>query len=104
MRLTEALNTKYFFPSKVMEYLTSGVPLISTCTGHMEEEYGDFCYLLRDETPQGLADTIRYVASLDPEERIGRGRKARAYMAKNKTWDAQGNKLFKYICETVLQI
>jgi len=103
MRLTETLNTKYFFPSKVMECLTSGVPLISTCTGHMEEEYGDFCYLLKDETPQGLADAIRYVSSLSSDERARIGCQARDYMRENKTWDAQGNKLFKYICETVLQ-
>ncbi len=32
----------------MMEYLASGVPVISTCTGHVEEEFGAFTYLLRE--------------------------------------------------------
>ncbi len=47
MRLTEALNTKYSFPSKLMEYLASGTPVITTCTGHVEEEFADIAYLLK---------------------------------------------------------
>ena len=49
MRLTKTLNTKYFFPSKLMEYLTSGVPVITTCTGQTEDEFRDFVFLLKDE-------------------------------------------------------
>jgi len=104
MRLTKALNTGYFFPSKVMECLASGVPLITTCTGHAEEEFGDFCYLLKDETPQGLANIIRCVASLDPHERAEIAHKARVYVAVNKTWDAQSRKIVKFICGTVLKM
>jgi glycosyltransferase involved in cell wall biosynthesis len=102
MRLTKAMNTKYFYPSKVMEYLASGVPVISTCTGHTEEEFGGFCYLLKDERPRGLADLIQYISSLDLCERVEMGRKARTYMAANKTWDAQGRKVVKFICDAVL--
>ena len=47
MRLTEALNTKYSFSSKLMEYLASGTPVITTCTGHVEEEFADIAYLLK---------------------------------------------------------
>jgi glycosyltransferase involved in cell wall biosynthesis len=104
MRITENLDTRYFFPGKMMEYLASGTPVITTCTGHTEEEFGDLVYLLRDETPEGLAEIIRHVASLDPEVREKLGQKAREYMVLHKTWDAQAKKVAHFICETVLGI
>jgi glycosyltransferase involved in cell wall biosynthesis len=103
MRITKSRNTKYFFPSKMMEYLASGVPVISTCTGHVEEEFGAFTYLLREETPKALCELIEYVAALDPDERQKTGQRARAYMAACKTWAAQTRKLAEFIRGTVLQ-
>ena len=104
MRLTKALNTQYYFPSKLMEYLASGVPVITTCTGHVEEEFGDFTFLLKDETPQGLADLIQCVATLKPAVRFDMGRRAREYMRANKSWDAQGMKIVEFIRERILGI
>jgi glycosyltransferase involved in cell wall biosynthesis len=103
-RITKNINTKYFFPGKMMEYLASGTPVITTCTGHTEEEFGDFVYLLRDETPQGLAEIIRYVAAQDPQVRTNLGRTAQKYMARNKTWEAQARKAAQFIREVVLEI
>lgn len=97
MRLTKTLDTKYFFPSKLMEYLASGTPVISTCTGHVESEFGEFVFLLEDETAVGLAGMIRQIRSLDPHLLAEKGSKAQGYMAKHKTWDAQGRKVADYI-------
>ena len=102
MRLTKTMDTKYFFPGKMMEYLASGTPVITTCTGHTEEEFGEFVYLLRDETAQGLAEIIRQVANLAPEIRRNLGRRAREYMANHKTWDSQTKKVARFIREVVL--
>ncbi len=104
MRITEKLDTRYFFPGKMMEYLASGTPVITTCTGHTEEEFGDFTYLLRDETARGLAEIIRSAASLPPEVRGNLGRRAQEYMALHKTWDAQAKKVASFIREVVLGI
>jgi glycosyltransferase involved in cell wall biosynthesis len=102
MRLTEDMNTKYFFPAKMMEYLASGTPVVTTCTGHTEEEFADFVFLLRDESPDGLAALIRYVAALNPSERKAAGEKAREYMALNKTWEVQATKILQFIRQAVL--
>jgi glycosyltransferase involved in cell wall biosynthesis len=104
LRMTKMRNTRYFFPSKMMEYLASGVPVISTCTGHVEEEFGAFTYLLREETPQALAQLIEHVAALDLEERRRSGQRARAYMATHKTWEAQTQKLAEFIRSIVLKL
>ena len=78
MRLTQAIDTRYFFPSKLMEYLASAVPVISTCTGAVEKEFGSFVYLLREETPQGLANAICTVAALAPSARADTGHRVAA--------------------------
>lgn len=101
MRLTRRIETRYFFPSKLMEYLASGVPVISTCTGHVEAEFGHCCVLLRDESAAGLGDAIRAMAGMDPEARRAMGARARAFMAAEKSWDAQGRKVAAYL-RTVL--
>ncbi len=104
LRMTKQMNTEYFFPSKMMEYLASGVPVISTCTGHVEEEFGSFTYLLKDETPQALANLLQRVAALDHSERQATGARARSYMSANKTWDAQTQKLARFIRDNVLKV
>lgn len=104
MRLTNATQTNYFFPSKAMEYLASGVPVISTSTGHFEEEFGDFSFILREETPLQLAALIRRIAEMDPQERKRMGAKARQYIAAHKTWQQQSRKVAEYIRNVVLGI
>jgi glycosyltransferase involved in cell wall biosynthesis len=104
LRITRSLNTKYFFPSKMMEYLVSGIPVISTCTGHVEEEFGAFTFLLREETPEALVELLERIAALEPADRRAQAARARAYMAANKTWQAQTQKLAAYIRNNVLHL
>lgn len=104
MFITKKLNTKYFFPSKVMEYLASGVPVVSTCLGNLEEEYEGLLYLLRDETAEGLADLLRQIAQSDPRERCKRALKAADFMTHCKTWEAQGRRVAEYIRKQVIAI
>lgn len=93
MRLTKAMRTTYFFPSKLMEMLASGTPVISTCTGHVEAEFGEFLFPLRDESPEGLAEAIRNAEAIGPETRRRMGKRARAFMLANKTWHIQTGKI-----------
>jgi glycosyltransferase involved in cell wall biosynthesis len=103
MLITKKLNTKYFFPSKIMEYLASGVPVVSTYTGNLEKDYNGLLYLLRDESAEGLADLLRQISQSDIEERCEMARRAADFMAHCKTWDAQGQKVANYISKQVLE-
>jgi glycosyltransferase involved in cell wall biosynthesis len=97
MRLTQRINTRYFFPSKTMEYLASGVPVITTCPGNMTDEYGDLAYLLHDETAEALADMMIFVAAVPEVQRRDLGRSAQCYMAEHKTWDSQAVKIAQFL-------
>jgi glycosyltransferase involved in cell wall biosynthesis len=97
LRLTKNINTKYFFPSKLIEYMASGRPVISTCTGHVEEEFGEFLFLLRQETPDGFAEAVKNISRIEKDTRELLGAKARAYTMTNRTWSAQGRRMVRFI-------
>jgi len=97
MRLTERVKTPYFFPSKLLEYMASGVPVITTCTGHVEKRYGDLVFMLRNETAEGLAEMVRFVAGLDDEQRCRRGAIAREYMRLHGTWEARAKIILGFV-------
>lgn len=102
IRVTTTLDTRYFFPSKLFELLASGTPVLSTCVGHLEEEYGRWLYLLREETPHALAARIRGVRAIDRAVREDLGRRARDFVLREKTWDRQGQRFASYLREHVL--
>ncbi len=97
IRLTQRMNTRYFFPSKIMECLASGVPVITTCPGNVAEEYADFAFLLRHETPEALADLIQEVESIPSEQRLVRAKAACEYIVSHKTWDAQAKRILMFL-------
>jgi len=97
IRVTQAIDTRYFFPSKLMELLASGPPVLSTCTGHVDDEYGTLLYLLRDETSRALAERVGEIARIPVEERRALGMKARSFMLAEKSWDKQGERLADYV-------
>jgi glycosyltransferase involved in cell wall biosynthesis len=97
LKLTQAVDTKYFFPSKFMELLGSGRPVLTTCAGHVADAYAEFVYLLRDETPAGLADAIRQIIAQGVEARERLAAHAREFVLREKTWDVQGRRLAAYL-------
>jgi glycosyltransferase involved in cell wall biosynthesis len=101
VRVTRALHTRYFFPSKFMEYAASGTPVLTTATGHIPTEFADFVYILEDETPSGLARLIQQIASEPTSARAERARGAQRYMFANKTWAAQSRRVYDYLLERV---
>jgi glycosyltransferase involved in cell wall biosynthesis len=100
MRVTSTVNTTYAFPSKTFEYLLSGVPVITTATGHMKTEYGPYCFILDDESPEALAGLLRRIERLGPAERSRIGLAARQYMIEHKTWEMQHKRIADYVRST----
>ena len=49
-RPTNEDYTQYSFPSKNMEYMASGTPVLTTCLPGMPKEYHPYVFLLRNDT------------------------------------------------------
>jgi glycosyltransferase involved in cell wall biosynthesis len=97
MRVTQSINTSYGFPSKTFEYLLSGVPVITTTTGHMRSEYGPYCFILEEESPAALAELVRKIERIAPAERKRIGLAAREFMVENKIWETQHKRIAEYV-------
>ncbi len=96
-RPTPPEYTKYSFPSKNMEYMVSGTPTLTTELPGMPEEYKPFVYLIKEETPQGIAKALQSIFALPYAERRKKAQAARAYVLENKTNVAQAKRVVDFL-------
>lgn len=89
--------TKYSFPSKNMEYMVSGTPIMTTKLPGMPEEYYPYVYLIEDESPEGIANTLREVLLEPFDIRKEKAEKARAFVLENKSNLVQADKIIKFL-------
>jgi glycosyltransferase involved in cell wall biosynthesis len=93
------LFTSYMFPSKIMEYITSGTPLLTTRLPSIPDEYIPHMYVFEDETVEGYAKTLREVLSLSAEELHEKGLQAKIFAMEQKNNIVQAGKLLRMIRE-----
>ena len=88
---------RYTFPSKLLEYMMSGRPVITTELPGIPNEYLKYVYVLRDETPEGLAQLICEVCSKPPVELAAYGQRALRFIWQNKNWNVQGKRIREFV-------
>ncbi len=96
-RLTDAEYVKYSFPSKTMECMASGTPLLTTKLPGMPKEYYDYVYFIEDETEEGMLKAFQNVLSVPQQELHEFGDKAKAFVLEEKSNIKQANKLIEFI-------
>ena len=89
--------TKYSFPSKNMEYMASGTPVLTTPLQGMPKEYNDHVYLFEDETVEGMIKTLTTILSKDKTELHEKGIRAKEFVLKEKNNVVQAEKILKMI-------
>lgn len=89
------LDTRYNFPSKLMEYMQSGRPVITTRLLGIPEEYDGYMYFFEDDTKQKLGQGIRQVLSEDEACLGAFGSRARKYVNENKNSRVIAKKIFR---------
>lgn len=85
--------TKYSFPSKNMEYMASGTPLLTTKLPGMPEDYYPHVYLFEEESVQGYADALKKVLSLPADTLYAKGEQAKKFVLQNKNYVAQAQRV-----------
>ena len=96
-RPTNEDYTKYSFPSKNMEYMASGTPVLTTKLPGMPEEYYPYVYLLEDESAEGMAKALKEILSQPEEELAQKGAAAKAFVLREKSNTAQAKKLLELV-------
>ena len=97
---------KYSFPSKTMEYMASGTPVLTTVLPGMPKEYYPYLFLLEDETAEGIAQALTELLTKSEEELFEKGRQARAFVLDQRNNLVQAQKIIQMLsqCERKTKI
>lgn len=85
--------TIYSFPSKNMEYMASGTPLLTTKLPGMPEEYHQYVYLFEEESVQGYVNALRKVLSLPADTLYVKGVQAKRFVLQQKNYVTQAQRV-----------
>lgn len=88
--------TKYSFPSKTMEYLASGKPVIAKRLEGMDISYSEYFYQF--DKNEDLADVMDRVSLSNPEELLNKGIKGKEFVKLQKNSKFQTGKLLDLLC------
>ncbi len=87
--------TKYSFPSKIMEYMLTGRPVLCFKLDGMPDEYDD--YLNYFESTESMAEEIEKYCQMPEEELTKIGKKAQQYVLENKNVHIQTKRMLEMI-------
>lgn len=88
--------TRYSFPSKVLEYMVSGKPVLTTFLEGIPEEYFRYFYEIKIFSINGISDAFLDFDSdcVGPLSKVGQ---AKSWVLANKTPQAVGGKIRKFL-------
>lgn len=89
--------TKYSFPSKTLEYMASGKPVLMYRLDGIPEEYDQYLFYVEDNTVECLKKRIIEICSMSPEYLEKFGMAAKRYVYKEKNYVDQTKKILKLI-------
>ena len=96
-RPTSDEYVKYSFPSKTLEFMASGTPLLTTDLPGMPDEYRSHVYLIKDETADGIKDSLIEVMGKSDEELHAFGMNARTFILENKNNIKRGEEFMAFL-------
>lgn len=89
--------TKYSFPSKNLEYMASGTPLLATDLPGIPAEYKRYEYIIENENIDGIANMFRYVLNLTDAELRKKGKMAQEFVLGTKNNIIQTKKIMEWL-------
>lgn len=95
-RPTSEEYTKYSFPSKNIEYMYSGTPLLTTKLPGMPKEYYKYVYLLKDETLEGMKKILNEILTRENRELEEKGIRAKEFVFTEKNNKIQAERIIKF--------
>lgn len=88
---------RYSFPSKLLEYLYSGVPVLTTELPGIPAEYYPYLLTIGDNRPETIRNAMEKALALSPEERDRRTADARRFVLTQKSGDAQAGRILAFL-------
>lgn len=85
------------FPSKLLEYLTYGRPVVTTMTPGVAPEYADFTIPAKSDSADDVAAAIDRALSLDHSHRVDMARRVQHFLSTSRLWSIQASKLWDFL-------
>lgn len=89
--------SNYSFSSKILEYMASGTPLLTTKVGGMPEEYLKNVYIIEDESVSGISDSLTAVMHNTLYTLCLSGKKASEFAIENKNYRTMTEKVISFL-------
>lgn len=89
--------TRYSFPSKTMEYLVSGTPVLMSRLACIPSNYDDYLFYFDDESVEGFAKKIDEVLRMDSTQLNSIGRLARKFILTKKNPIVQCQRIVDFV-------
>lgn len=93
--------SNYSFSSKILEYMASGTPLLTTKVGGMPEEYYDYFYFFDEENTEGIKRSFEKIINFSDKQLRDNGIAARAFAVKNKSYSYMTSTIVSFLDDSI---
>lgn len=87
------------FPSKILEYMATGIPMLATRLPVIPPDYEPYVFWLDEESPEGLAHRLVELRELGAEVLREKGSQAREFVREHKSEAAQGRHIWHFVSQ-----
>jgi glycosyltransferase involved in cell wall biosynthesis len=89
--------TKYSFPSKNLEYLSSGVPVVAYKLDGIPDEYDDYINYPADDSAEAMCNELERLLGMTDEERKAVGQRAKEFVLGTKNKVQQTKRIIDFL-------
>ena len=89
--------TKFSFPSKNLEYLSSGIPTVAYKLDGIPDEYDDYIIYPADDSVEALRDELVRLLDMSEDERRVLGETAKSFVCANKCKKSQAKRIIDFL-------
>ena len=93
--------SNYSFSSKILEYMASGTPLLTTKVDGMPEEYYDYFYFFDEESTEGIKSSLEKIVNFSDKQLRDKGISARAFAVKNKSYQHMTSTIVSFLGDSI---
>lgn len=100
-RTNEGEYTKYSFPSKTIEYMESGKPVLTYKLDGIPEEYDEYLNYISGNSVEDFSVSIAELSEKSPKLKEEMGKRAYEFIQQNKNPKAQAEKVIRMLEDSV---
>ncbi|MBQ2968291.1 MAG: glycosyltransferase [Clostridia bacterium] len=90
-------HANYAFPSKILEYMTSGTTVASTTVGGIPKAYFDYIYPIENDSAEAIRNCIETVLTQDAQVLAEKGEASKRYALDEKNYKVQGKRIVDFL-------